>query len=169
MFPSKWAWKRKVTEQINSCERTERLIRIQSDIILHDYLRINNIDQPLKIWLLSRQNSAMSKQCHSAVYLLSKLFSRPYNSICNKCGFVIENITEHTLLYCKKNEDKQLHLWNELIRQFGLETFNKLSEHQPREQLLFLFSGLEQILDHTTEIERCLSIVVNCFHYMSTS
>ena len=134
---------------------------------MHDYLIVNNTDQPWKIWLLSRHNSAMSKQCHSAVYVLSKLFSRPYNSICNKYGLVINNITEHLLLYCKKNKDKHLHFWNELLRQFGLETFNTLSELQPREQLLFLFSGLEPLLDHNTEVEHCLSIVVNCFHNMS--
>ena len=41
VFPSKWAWKRKITEQINSCERTERLKRVNNDIILHDYLIVN--------------------------------------------------------------------------------------------------------------------------------
>jgi hypothetical protein len=141
--------------------------RIRNDILLHDYATLVNGDQPLKIWLLSRQNRAMSKQCHSAVYLLSKLFSRPYNSICIKCGLVIDNITEHLLLFCKKNDDKRLHLWNEIIRQFGLTVFQKLSNHKPREQLLILFSGLENLLIQNTEVERCLILVVHCFYKMS--
>ena len=98
-FPSKWAWKKIVAEKVNMFESSERLKRIRNDIILRDYLLINSWDQPLKIWLLSRRDSSMSKQCHSAVYLLSKLFSYPYNSKCSKCGLVINNISEHLLLH----------------------------------------------------------------------
>ena len=73
-FPSKWAWKNKVTQNINKFEHNERLMRMRNDIFLRDYLTINSSDQPLQIWLLSRRNSSISKQCHSAVYLLANCF-----------------------------------------------------------------------------------------------
>ena len=79
------------------------------------------------------------------------------------------NITEHVLLYCKENESKRCYLWRKLIKQFGLDTYNKILEFQPKEQLLVLFTGLEHILTNSFEIERCLTTVVKCFHYMLIS
>ena len=170
-FPPNGLGKKIVAEKVNMFESSERLKRIRNDIILRDYLSINSWDQPLKVWLLSRRDSSMSKQCHSAVYLLSKLFSYPYNSMCSKCGLVINNISEHLLLriHCTKNEHKRRNLWKRLIEQFGLDKFNRLLECQPREQLVLLLSGLEHILDNNSEVELCLTIVVNCFHFMSIS
>ena len=168
-FPSKWSWKNRISEKVSKFERNESLKRIRNDILLRDYLTINNSDQPLPIWLLSRRNSTLSKQCHSAVYLLSKMFLLPYNAVCDKCGLIINNITEHLLLYCLENDSKRRYLWCKLIEQFGVDTFYKLIEHHPREQLMLLFSGLEQILNDEFKVERCLTIVVNSFHCMSTS
>ena len=82
---------------------------------------------------------------------------------------VINSIFEHLLLHCPKNEHTRRYLWKRLIEQFGLDNFNKLLEYQPREQLLLLFSGLEHILGNNSEVELCLTIVVNCFHFMSIS
>ena len=48
-FPSKWAWKRIVSQKVNTFEHNERLNRMRNDILLRDYLTINSIDQPLKI------------------------------------------------------------------------------------------------------------------------
>ena len=74
------------------------------------------------------------------------MFLLPYNSVCNKCGLVINNVSEHVLLYCLENDNKRRYLWSKLIEQFGIEIFHKLIIHQPREQIMLLFSGMEQIL-----------------------
>ena len=168
-FPSKWSWKNKVSEKISAFERNESMKRIRNDVLLRDYLTINNSDQPIKIWLLSRRYSTLSKQCHSAVYLLSKMFLLPYNSVCLKCGLVISNISEHVLLHCLENDSKRRFLWSKIIKQFGVDTFYKLMLHEPRQQLMLLFSGLEQFLNNESEVECCLTFVVNSFHYMSMS
>ena len=81
----------------------------------------------------------------------------------------MNNITEHVLLYCTENDNIRRRLWSKLIEQLGIDTYNKLLEFQPEEQLLILFNGLEQILSDSSENERCLTIVVKYFHTMLTS
>ena len=125
--------------------------------ILHCNFNLN------RIWALSKSNRHLSKQCCTGIMLISKIFERPYEQSCPKCGIISLKIVEHILLDCVNLNDKRDKLWTTLFNKFGIKLFKILMSMSSRNQLIHMFSGMNFFLDNSLS-DMFLRICIKKFH-----
>ena len=121
-----------------------------------------------QIWCLGKKYPSLSKDCQSAVHILSQLFAHRYLKPCFKCGRIIKSISEHLVFECPHNEISRQKFWREIYIKFGFSIIRSLIIQDQISQITHLCSGLSKILSNESDQESCLVLVVKSLHDMFT-
>ncbi|MCG7892042.1 MAG: reverse transcriptase family protein, partial [Candidatus Thiodiazotropha endolucinida] len=166
-FMSKYPWKRLVKNRIDYVVREEWLNRVSKDIYLSKMLFFHNLYEPCKFWKISKLNSRIAKQCQNCVKLIGLMFSN-YNFLsCAACGMLNNNQTEHIILYCSATERIRKELWQTICRTFGFDVFSRFKLLQPADQIVSLFSFLDNIANDAQHIEQFLNTLIRLLDGMA--
>lgn len=167
MFMSKPAWKKLVRKKIDDVVREEWYNRVTNDTFLSQFLYLHNVYEPYILWKISKVNSKLYKYCQSCIKFIGMMFSNYRLLSCPACHMLNNNQTEHTVLYCRATETCRRQLWQEICCTFGFDIFSKFKLLEPTEQLLSLFSSLNNILKDEEDIYQCQRIVLYLLNDMA--
>ena len=81
---------------------------------------------------------------------------------CAACGMFNNNQTEHIILYCSVTECYRKELWQRICRAFGFDLFSRFKPLQPADQILSLFSFMNNIESDEQHIKQCQRFII-CF------
>ena len=99
-FPSKFIWKKIVNKSIYNYENRIVVEKCLIDEALHGFNIVHNNFDMCDIWKVSQSDNNLLKHTTTSIYLISKLFDKPYKQVCPKCGNTTFNNAEHVLLNC---------------------------------------------------------------------
>lgn len=153
-FMSKQLWKRQVREKINIFNRNRLLEKASYSDSARHLLRLHNPSSAYIIWKICKEFPYCYSGGKLAVRLIGSMFDGRRYRPCSLCTILTPNLTEHTLLFCRKTDDFRTKLWKKLIYRFGIGFFCKFITMSSEEQIDSLFSGCNTVLvDESEKVE----------------
>lgn len=88
---------------------------------------------------------------------------------CPACGLLNDSQIEHIIVFCKATDRQRKLLWQKIYTNFGMGVFLKFIMLKPSEQVLTLFSALQNILSDEKQILQCQTIIMFSIYDMVKS
>jgi hypothetical protein len=165
-FPSISCWKNIIKKHISTQVDFEYHNKSISDNCIREFISIHNEFIPCSIWRFCEIYRDYLTYCRTVVVIMSKLFSRDYDTICIKCKMSTNAIAEHLVLFCLRNDSLRQNMWKNLHKYVGDELYEQLCNLSPRNQLIEIISGLISFeLDDITRVN-CFKMIIRFIHYM---
>jgi hypothetical protein len=141
-FPSKYTWKSILKQNVTCHDTSQRIVRLGYKIKPSYVSFMFYKDKPCRLWQLSRSLPNMRKYCFTAMQIYSKLLSFSSMQKCDKCNYIVDNLTTHLFHFCPNNHLARKKLWSNIIKYCGDQTYRLFILNDPREQIFILLSGL---------------------------
>ena len=163
-FPSKYTWKQILKRNIYEHEHVRMSLRLSSFMEDVHIIHVFNICKPCRIWRICRERPELKSQCQTCITVLAKLFSFSRPEICDKCNNIVENLVEHKINYCLKNNNTRADLWSLILQHRGHNGFLKYMANTSKMQICDIVAGFEQYV--TDDEDELLVAIINYVHKM---
>lgn len=141
-FPSKGSWKSLVNRSIKSYLEEKMSITAESNHALYSFKEFHkNQLIPCNIWSFCKLYRDQLNYGRSVILIVSRLFSRKYDTLCPRCKQSVNCIATHLVHFCSANAKLREVLWKSLLSIIGEKNFNTLIKLDPQNQIVQLISG----------------------------
>ena len=100
----------------------KKLVRQRIDDVVRDewqHRMTSDTNIPCVFLKISKSNPKLSKYCQNCIKFISMMFSKYRLMSCPSCYMLINNQTEHTILFCCVTEIFRKQLWHTICSIFG--------------------------------------------------
>jgi hypothetical protein len=141
IFPTKTSWKTIVKNSMKAYIDFDFKSKIINNINTSQFYQMHSENIPCILWNFSSIYREQLDFCMTAMSVLSRLFSRKFNSICMSCSLCVDDLAKHVVLFCQASEGVRDNMWKSLHTCLGDTEFLMLISLPIDQQLLQLLSG----------------------------
>ena len=167
-FMSKFSWNRLVKTKINMNVENQWCEKISNDASLQPFLQIHRKYEPCVFWTFCKKNYKYKKYCQATVKMLSLLFFHSQSTLyCKTCGQNYNcSPSEHLILYCNKNENIRMKLWETLIVRFGNTFYRWFISLSPFDQIVALLSTFDGVIVDEKDNQILMRVIIFTLYRM---
>ena len=165
-FPTLRQWKKRLKSSIQRTAEFEFRTKLLQDESLNIFFNIQGEILPNSIWYFSQLYREYLPYCRTVIFLIGKLFSRKYLTVCPKCNLITETVAEHLILFCSSNNTLRHALFTDIHKICGSNVYDTLCNMNAFNQILELVSGCPSLNMTDKQTVALSKITFRHFHHM---
>ena len=166
-FPPLRQWKKRLKSSIHRTAEFEFKTKLLQDDSLNMFFNIQGEIIPNSVWYVAQIYRDYLPYCRTVIFIIGKLFSRKYLTVCPKCNSITETVAEHLILFCSSNNTLRHTLFSNIHNICGSIMYDKLCNMNASYQILELVSGCPSLEMPDKQTIAISKTTFRSFHHMT--